>query len=151
MKASKESSLVEGDTYLTKELKKLFTRLERIIVPQHAIIENTVGVKLQAVLDDIKSGMYFQDSLPAPDAHEFAMRTIDWDSLEPVILNAIGGDDTSKAIPEDALEEIEIEKKVEADKKDKFFRRYRLARLQVTSCLISGTYFTFVFNIMVTS
>jgi hypothetical protein len=122
------SSLLEGDGYLTKELSKLFHRIERILVPANSIVENTVGVRLNDVMANVKKGDFFRDTFPA-EFRDYSMRTIDWDLLEPAILNAL--DYTAETIPALALEEIRVEQSVQWEKVNKIASKFRMSSLQV--------------------
>jgi hypothetical protein len=128
--SSKGSALVEGDAYMTKELSKLFHRIERILIPASSIVENTVSASLELVMLEVKAGTYFQDTYPV-ESRIYFLRTINWDKLEPVLLNHLGY--TLKTVPAVVLDEIRIEQSVQFEKVDKILKKYRLSSLQVTN------------------
>ena len=67
----------QSEQYLTKQLSKLFHRLERILVPSNSIVNSNIGIKLGHLLNRIKDGEFFETS---DDHHESLLRAKDENS-----------------------------------------------------------------------
>lgn len=52
----------QSEQYLTKQLSKLFHRIERIIVPSNSMLNSNIGIKLGSLLNRVKAGEFFENS-----------------------------------------------------------------------------------------
>lgn len=52
----------QSEQYLTKQLSRLFHRIERIIVPSNSMVNSNIGMKLGYLLNRVKSGEFFENS-----------------------------------------------------------------------------------------
>ena len=52
----------QSEQYLTKQLSRLFHRIERIIVPSNSMVNSNIGIKLSYLLNRVKAGEFFENS-----------------------------------------------------------------------------------------
>ena len=126
--AANAASTKRDDAWLTKTLGKLMGRIERIIVPPNEIrsSNSSISEKFEVLMKSCHSGIYYQDSkvyqlFEKPEIDDVnnikecpkqTMRIINWEKLEPVLMDIIC-ETNNGIIPPLIYEEIEGEKHVQ--------------------------------------
>jgi hypothetical protein len=141
--------------HLTKQLRKMMNRIEKILAPSNAISNQLIeiGPRLELIMKKIQNNEYYrepeiknkssprnkQETLAEPTMEcMFACRIVDWESLEPDIIQAITNGDANMNIPDKILQEIHTERKIQHDALVKLRAKEKLRMLEV--CDLASTY-----------
>jgi len=134
---------------LTKQIRKMINRIEKILVPVTSMTLNEIGPRFEALMKKIHDGIYYHDpnnlthvnlrrkqsvtvvSEPTLEMI-FSNRIVDWKVLEYDIITAIMNNDKEFIIPEKIKQEIEVEKKLQCDTLNKLRSKGKLQALEVS-------------------
>lgn len=137
------------ETQLTKQIRKMMNRIEKILVPMNTMTLNEIGPRIEILMKKIQDGIYYQDpntlkriNLRKKEANLalieptldmiFSHRIVDWINLERDINIAITNNDDNYIIPDKVIQEIEVEKKLQADTLLKLKAKGKLESLEVS-------------------
>lgn len=136
--------------HLTKQLRKMMNRIEKILAPSNSISQRLIeiGPRLEEIMKKIQNNDYYREpsiknkpstkkksqSLLAEPTMEcmFSYRIVDWESLEPDIIQAITNGDPDVIVPDKILEEIYTERKIQNDALVKLRAKEKLRILEVS-------------------
>jgi hypothetical protein len=132
----------QADAILLKDVTKLMHRIERIFVPAHDIMHNTVGDRLSGFLKRIQRGCIFRDVKEFSQDmvcnvlsknSEIIVRKIDWDTFIVELMKVVNdSSDENYTFPNEVWEEIMTEKKIYEEKLDKAVKKEKIRQLQVS-------------------
>lgn len=152
MKASgrKQSGSIDAnqhDENLTKQIKKMIARIEKILYPSSSLEVNVIGRDLESLIQNLHRGDYYCDAnigvqhsqsgrkiraskLPTLES-TFSDRIVDWKSLEKDIIDIISRFNPDYIVPTQVQEEINTEKKLQDDFLFKLRSKEKLTSLKV--------------------
>lgn len=142
------SSSEVTDSHLTKQIKKMFNRIEKILNPSDSVTFNDCGSRLEILMRKVQRGLFYRDAcatikklhtgrkvvVKAEPTLEgtFSERVVIWDSLETEIINAISNHKEGFVLPSKVREEIDTERRIQDDTVAKLKLKDKLSSLQVS-------------------
>ena len=133
---------------LTKQIRKMILRIEKLMIPSNSMVINTIGPKLEELMKRVQEGIYYVDPEPevklklkrasseknsAPTMEStFAEKIVLWELLENDIIKTISNDNLDFITPEVVLDEINAEKRFQNEMLDKLKQKGKLTSLQVS-------------------
>lgn len=141
-KAEYEDLVKQAEINLTKELKKLIGRIERIVVPSRLYSTGYTRDQLSEISKKIEAGEFYQPLkefsmdlvVKAMSKNsEYVVCKVDWDALQASLNVAMGKEPEDAPYIKEATGEILREKATHTERIEKSIRQEKVRHLQVFS------------------